>query len=189
MFEKDGIVYESEEEYLSEKENPDKKKHSSCLTLIISFLIMSVIFLVVPMTLLGFMIKDEYHIFTKKRIAEMEDKFNITVTNDFELVRYERHSWQGTSYKLEIEGIDDYDDFMENNVNGEITGKIQDGIRYEYEENNTYKYYDTRNGEYVICFIYEYTKQGYDTEQYYNNTRYAFFYKEDDGTYSAVLTN
>lgn len=169
MFEKDGIVYEREEEYLSEKDNPEKKKHSSCLTLIIAFLIMSVIFFVVPMILLGSMIKDEYHIFTKKRIAEMEENFNITVTDDFELVEYVCHSWQGTSYKLEIEGIDDYRDFMENNVKGTV-------------EELDVKDYDAG-------FKYTFTKQGYDTEEYYDYSFKIMFSKEDDGTYSAVLTN
>lgn len=169
MFEKDGIVYENEEEYISENKNPEKKKHSSCLTVIIAFLIVFFIFFILPLISLGFMIKDEYHIFTKKRIAEMEEKFNITVTDDFDLVRYERHSWQGTSYKLEIEGIDDYRDFMENNVNGTVEELY---IR-----------------DYDAGFKYTFTKQGYDTEEYYDYSFKIMFSKEDDGTYSAVLIN
>lgn len=172
MIEKDGKIYVSEEEYESEKKNPLKKEHSSCLMILFSFLIMFVIiFFIVPMIWLRFIIKDEYHIFTKKRIAEMEDKFNITVTDDFELVKYERHSWQGTIYTLEIEGIDDYSEFMENNVNGEITKQ------------------DENSEDYVAFYTYEYTKKGYDTDKYYDYRRYIYFYEENDGTYSAKISN
>lgn len=171
MFEKNGISYTSEEEYELENKNPIKKKHSSCFTVMVSFLIVFLIIIVIPMICLSFMIRDEYNFFTKKRIAKMEDKFNITVTDDFKLVKFESHNWQDIRFTLWIEDIEDYHYFMENNVNGKITKQ------------------DENNEDYAAFYIYEYTKKGYDTEKYYDYKRYVYFYEENDGTYSAVLSN
>lgn len=189
MFEKDGMFFENEEEYLSElpdiknKKIKRKKRASGCL-----------FSLIIAVCFFGYFIylfKHSYHIFTPGRINKMEDKFNIIVTDDIKLEEYNFIAgWQSPSrHELFISGIDDYDSFMKNNINGEITAKIQDGIRYDYEENKTYDYYDYYDKEYVICYIYEYTKQGYETEEYFNYARYASFYEESDGTYTARLAN
>lgn len=188
MFEKDGIVYESEDEYELNK-NEIKKKKRKLSRSFVNFLISIGLIIGIPIAVwifFGLSITDNYKYFTKKRIAEMEDKFNITVTDDFELVRYYRHSWQGTTLMLEIEGIEDYAEFMENNIDGTIIEKKENGMFYDYENN---KEYESDMNDCIAYYVYEYTKKGYETDNFYDYRRRITFYREDDGTYSAVLTN
>ncbi len=173
MFEKDGITYESEEEYLHRRNELNEKKplfSKGFVTVITYLLVITVLPMIIFFIAMSSTV-DNYTHFSKRRIAEMEERFNITVTDDFELTEYKRHSWQGTSLRLEIEGIEDYSKFLENNVNGVVE---------EYEKSD-----DNKSASYkYVC-----TEKDEITGREYELDYSIVFMEEADGTYSAVITN
>lgn len=122
---------------------------------------------------------DTYYIFTEKRISEMERQFGITVTDDIDLKKYKRDSWDLDCVKctLQADDIADYHDFMEKNVSGEIVLMEENGVRYDFEE-NTQEKCDT--GGYAAYYKY-FVSTELNKYAYVN----VYFYSSDNGKYSA----
>lgn len=110
---------------------------------------------------------DTYYIFTEKRIAEMESKFGIILDNDVDLKKYMRDSRDidCCKYTLEAENIDDFNEFMKNNVNGRIID-----------------FNDSSGNKYTAYYRYECS-----SSEFYNYCD-VYFYEADNGTYSAEFS-
>lgn len=121
---------------------------------------------------------DNYYIFTEKRIAEMETRFGITVTDDIELKKYTRENPDPLScvYTLYADGIADHHDFMENYTDGNITLMEENGIRYDFDD-NTQEKCDT--GDFAAFYRYD-----YDTGGLLKSCD-VYFYESENGRYSA----
>lgn len=103
----------------------------------------------------------DWHYFGKKRTAQMEQMFGITVTDDINLKRYSDTEFlTQLSYYLDINNIDDCDKFMQNNVNGKIIKKVED-----------------ENANFPVQYLYEWD----------NYCIIAYFYENNNGSYSATL--
>lgn len=103
----------------------------------------------------------DWHYFGKKRTAQMEQLFGITVTDDISLERYsDTEILTQLDYFLDISNIDDCDKFMQNNVNGKIIEKVED-----------------ENANFPIQYLYEW-------DSYYVT---AYFFEDNNGSYSATL--
>ncbi|MDE7104819.1 MAG: hypothetical protein K2O36_02935, partial [Ruminococcus sp.] len=116
------------------KDNELKKKEKA----LNNFLI--IIFAIVLLLIAGynfiFDFDTIYYIFGKKRTAEMEETFGITVTDDIKLKKYDAFEFLARmDYSLDISKIDDYNKFMQDNVNGKIIEKVENGIIYNYDKN------------------------------------------------------
>lgn len=143
MYKNGKKIYTSEEEYLHYSEDENKKKPFSVMNAIAIFFSVIIIIIILTMVLLGIQIKDTYHIFTKKRVAEMESRFGIIVDDNIKLKKYNAIHWLESHCELFAEDIDDPQSFMENNVRGEIVSSGEDGGKVYYN----YKF--SRNGSEV----------------------------------------
>lgn len=101
----------------------------------------------------------EYHFFGKKRTAEMEEMYGIEVTDDIHLKEYREFGWLSFQYDLEIDKINSYTDFLQNNVKGSDI--------HVFDDRNHRKYY-----------IYT----------WHNTEVYIDFFPQSDNTYMAVLS-
>lgn len=82
-----------------------------------------------------------YYIFTEKRTEQMEERFQITVTDDVKLLHYEDSSFliaENRTLTLETE---DYEKFINNNINADIESYTPD---YAREDTLYYKYVNSR---------------------------------------------
>lgn len=91
-----------------------------------------IIFFAVVAVLYGSLIfiiicQPHYTRFTENRIAKMEDKFSITITDNIKLREYRQLVLIQYDYRLYLD-TDDLEKFMEDNVNGDITKKNSDSI-------------------------------------------------------------
>ncbi len=138
MFEKDGIVYESEEEYLFAEKEEVKKSRGCVWYLIFILIILALCFF----AFWKFMCPVDYRIFTEKRTEFVEEKYKM----DFSDVNLQRY-WEPLLARdvhgmLKFNEIDDYKAFMENNFEGEIIkcdydGQIlEDGTVIDYGDND-----------------------------------------------------
>ena len=133
MFEKDGIVYESEEEYENYLEEIQKKrKKKKVRIIVISILLAFMLFFMHSCYRMLFPV--DYHIFTEKRIKIVEEDFNMDLS-DVKLERY----WyllvaQDSDTQLTFSEVDDYEEFMKNCFFGEII------VSEIYDEENSEDY-------------------------------------------------
>ncbi|MDE7292851.1 MAG: hypothetical protein K2N72_00345 [Oscillospiraceae bacterium] len=82
-----------------------------------------------------------YYIFTEKRTEQMEERFQITVTDDVKLLHYEDSSFliaENCTLTLETE---DYEKFINNNINADIEEDPYDNaseriLHYKYVHSN-----------------------------------------------------
>lgn len=150
----------------------NKKKAVFAVLLFLIFLVTALfIFIWIPFY------SADYRTFDDSRTAEMEEMFGLEL-GETELKKYKIGNY---GYTLQIDSIQDYHMFMENNLSGaesEIYKLEENGVIYDYEnneqkkcseENYTARYYYTfRCGEYVKwCTI--------------------SFYEENNGQYSAEV--
>lgn len=105
-----------------EKDNELKKAEKTLNNVLIAAVI--VILLLAAGYNFIFSFDTTYYIFGKKRIAEMEETFGITVTDDIKLDKYNEFGWLSFEYTLDISKIDDYNKFMQDNVKGKVIKKI-----------------------------------------------------------------
>lgn len=107
----------------------------------------ALIFITVVLIISG-LVYAEFHFlfFTPFSRKMIENKFGISVSNDISLKRYKVKNYlDGTEYRLEIEDISNYEEFMEDNVQGKIT-----------EHNNKYYAYDAeKSNNWVQISFYE----------------------------------
>lgn len=122
-----------------------------------------------------------YYIFTEKRTAQMEYSFGINVTDDFKLKKYEREVKDHLDLSvctLWADNIDDYHDFMDKNIDGDIVIMEDNGVRYDFE-----------NDSQEQCVM-----NGYDAYyKYSGNSEFnkyveVYFYRSGDGKYSAEFS-
>lgn len=140
MIEKDGIIYESEEEFqFSHKVHRAKLKKRRIfrrnIGLFSLFLLPIILLLLILYVGKDDFVKEHYHIFTKARIEKMEELFSMDFENikliDYKIVQY---PGDDVSYVLEFNGINDYKSFMINNFYGTIADKFLNENRYyDYE--------------------------------------------------------
>lgn len=162
MYKNGKKIYTSEEEYLHYSEDENQKKPFSVMNVIAIFFSVFIAIIILTMVMLGIQIKDTYHIFTKKRVAEMESKFGIIVDDNIKLKKYNAIHWLDSHCELFAENIDDPQSFMENNVRGEI-------ISYEeYDGKVYYRYKFSRNGSEIKHSV--------------------IFEKAENGKYNAIFT-
>lgn len=152
MFEKDGVVYENENEYeLNSEEHLKQRKKKKVRIIII--LILLLIFILFCHSCYRALIPVDYRIFTDKRTEFLEEKYMM----DFSDVKLERY-WtvsiaQDHDANLNFSEVEDFKAFMENNFNGEIIsslyeGKIlEDGAVVNYGESGLVGEYKCRAGE------------------------------------------
>lgn len=164
MFEKDGIVYESEEEYISEFsdiEEKNKKKRKRLIVIISLLIFICLLFF----SCYRFLIPVDYRFFTKKRIDFLEKKYLM----ELEKVNPQRY-WtvsiaQDNDANFNFSGVESYSDFMENSFHGEILDsvyvgkKLDDGdVIKKMGEENLAAQYKCRAGE--IGFIIKFYEDG-----------------------------
>ncbi len=119
MFEKDSIVYDSEEEYeLNAHELQKQKKKKKVRIIVISILL--AFMLIFMHSCYRTLLPIDYHIFTEKRIKIVEEDFNMDLS-DVKLERYWSVSIAPDSdTQLIFSEVDDYEEFMKNCFFGEI---------------------------------------------------------------------
>ena len=97
-------------------------------------ILISLITLIVIMILLTS--PTRYHIFTKSRIAKMEDYFDITVTDNIKLLQFEDNSlFIATHYALTLETAD-YEAFLKHNIRART-----EQFEPEYQHSKSVIYY------------------------------------------------
>lgn len=164
MFEKDGMFFESEEEYDSASleiiENRKKKKKKililASLLLFIALLFFSCYRALIPV---------EYRIFTEKRIDFLENKYMMEL-DDVKPERYWTVSIaQDHDANFNFSSVESYSDFMENNFRGEITSSVYVGQKLdngnvieEMGEKNLVAQYKCKAGK--IGFIIRFYEDG-----------------------------
>ena len=159
------------------KDNELKKKEKALNNFLIT------IFAIVLLLVVGynfiFDFDTTYYFFGKKRTAEMEETFGITVTDDIKLKRYCESGWLSFDYCLDISKIDDYNKFIQDNVKGKVMEKIENGIIYNYKDNTQEfsDYYEKYHKDQI-----EYTYIWQNCEIYVN-----FYDIDNTGYYSATL--
>lgn len=72
-----------------------------------------------------------YTRFTKNRIAKMEDRFSITITENIKLREYRQIVLIQSDYRLYLD-TNDLEKFMEKNVKGEIIKRNSDSMDFMY---------------------------------------------------------
>lgn len=164
MFEKDGIVYESEDEYeLLSEELLKQRKKKRIKIIVISLLLLFLIYFFY--SCYRVLIPVDYRIFTEKRIEFVEEKYMM----DFSNIKLERY-WtvsiaQDHDANLNFSGVEDYKYFMENNFHGEIVSSVYEGQIIddgttvgELREENLVAEYKCKAGE--VGFLIEFYKDG-----------------------------
>lgn len=121
-----------------------------------------------------------YYIFTQKRIAEMEDIFEI----DFSNIKLERYRVGTYRASLDFSGIEDYEDFVEKRVNGDTA--------YIFKDNTTFDYLKNTQSE-IGSVEAELMRKPCCEAMYYitscDGMDYRIcFYEENNGSYSAVAS-
>lgn len=160
MFEKDDVVYDSEDEYELISEESLKKKVRiitiSILLLIIVFFCYSCYKSLTPV---------DYRVFTEERTEFVEEKYMM----DFSNIKLERY-WtvsmaQDRDANFNFSGVEDYKYFMENNFHGEIVSLLyedqvlDDGtVVEELREENLVAEYKCKAGK--VEFLIEFYKDG-----------------------------
>ncbi|MDE6671670.1 MAG: hypothetical protein K2K16_05680 [Ruminococcus sp.] len=143
--------------------NKKKEKIKLLLDVVAVFVALIVGMFIIDFLIEGFSVFDtNYHFFGKKRIAEMEELFGIEVTDDIHLKEYRESSWLSFDYVLDINQINSYTDFLQNNVKSTDISEPS---------------FDDRLKEAVS---YNYTWQ--------NDTVYIYFLRQRDSTYIAELS-
>lgn len=178
MFEKDGIVYENEGEYLSTQESkPVKKKSNPILK---TFFILIVIAIVIPMAALMVGIKKMrtyYNTFDSERIAEMEQIFDMSFEGA-SLDEYLREVAAGDAfYQLWLSDIEDYNTFLENNLDCEYrSGGKGLNVTCDY-----------RTGEKKQCSEMFHFYPHTTVEKYKMSNFTIYFFPQENGGYSAFI--
>lgn len=129
-------------------EKEKNKKVFSCL-----FKGILIFFAVVALLYGGFIFiftyNPHYTWFTKNRKAEMEEKYNITITDNIKLHEYKEYGMLANIDYVLYLYADDLGKFMEENVNGTITEKYDD---------NDFSYKGT-DGEKVFVSVTKYDNE------------------------------
>lgn len=162
MFEKDDVVYDSEEGYeLISEESLKKKKKVRIITILILLLI--IVFFCY--SCYKSLTPVDYRIFTEERTEFVEEKYMM----DFSNVKLERY-WtvsmaQDRDANLNFSGVEDYKYFMENNFHGEILKSLYEGqvfddgtVVEELREENLVAEYRCKAGK--VEFLIEFYKDG-----------------------------
>lgn len=164
MFEKDGIVYDSEDEYeLISEESLKQRKKKRIKLIVISLLLLFLIYFFY--SCYRVLIPVDYRVFTEERTEFVEEKYMM----DFSNVKLERY-WtvsmvQDRDANLNFSGVEDYKYFMENNFHGEILKSLYEGqvlndgtVVEEFGEENIVAEYKCKAGE--VEFLIEFYKDG-----------------------------
>ena len=132
----------------SEKEIDKRKEIIKDLLIVAGVIIGAVI--LVYICEIGLLISDEkYHHFGPKRVSEMEACFNITVTDDIKLKKYVDSSFLvGIEKNLYLE-VEDYEKFLEENVNYEIE-QVERVDMAESSDNGYISFHGKDNPQYEI---------------------------------------
>lgn len=178
MFEKDGIVYESEEEYLSEQDNkPVKKQSNFLLKTIVILLIIAIVIPMGSLTIMAKKMKTSYNSFDSERIAEIEEIFDMSF-DGVQLDEYLREVAAGDAfYQLWFSDIEDYNAFLENNLDCE----------YESGGRGGSEIYDYRTGE-IRVYSEKFQFFPHKSEEKYSMSNFTiYFYPDDDEGYYAYI--
>ncbi len=163
MFEKDGIVYESEEEYENSLEKIQKKRKKKKVRIIVISILLAFM-LIFMNSCYRMLFPIDYHIFTEKRVKIIEEDFNMDLSN----VKLERYWYvlvaQDSDTQLRFSEVDDYEEFMKNCFFGEI---IRSEIYEKEQSNGRVAYYK--------CKL---------EEKEFN----IFFYEDDDGYRAEIIS-
>lgn len=149
--------------------------------LIYHLVIIGALLLIIPtIAVFHFVNKDNYYIFSEKRIAEMEELFQT----DFSSVKLEKYSVGAYRGALYFSGVEDYEEFIEGCVSGKAEFLFKDNNAYDLKNNTQSKISSVED---------EIMRQNRFEAMYYitcsNNTDFRIsFYKENNGTYSAVAS-
>lgn len=175
MFEKDGVVFESKEEYeVNAHELKKHKKKKRIRIFIISFLLLFIIYFFYACY--RALIPVDYRIFTEKRTEFVEEKYMM----DFSNVKLERY-WtvsiaQDHDANLNFSGVESYSEFMENSFYGEILNSLYVGKKLdkgdvieEMGEKNLVAEYKCKAGEigFIIKFYEDGNSYKAEMESYY----------------------
>lgn len=164
---------------LKNKAMTDKSKR------ILKYILSAIVVITVSGLIFVVSYNPEYSHFNKKRTAEMEKIFSISVTDDIELKYYQEiNDWftGDTSYTLYIDSVDSPEKFIQNNINGTITAKTENGVFYDYVK-NTQKNVAVSE-DYAVRYVYKFPYEVKDMT-YYNEVWIDFIKK--DNMYSAHL--
>lgn len=134
------------------------------------FAYLAIIAAIPIITAVLFLCKDNYYIFTEKRIAEMEQIFQL----DFDGVKLEKYSEGQFTKRIKLYGIEDYEKFMDGVPDCHIKAITRDCVRYNLDNNTESK-----------CDMEKYEAK-YDYaigSEYY----YIYFFEENNGIYSAEI--
>lgn len=158
MFEKDGVVYDSEEEYELNAHELQKQKKKVRIIVISILLAFMLIFM---HSCYRMLFPVDYHIFTEKRVKIVEEDFNMDLSN----VKLERYWYvsiaQDSDTQLKFSEVDDYEEFMKNCFFGEI---ILSEI-YDEEHNEDYvAYYKCKIEKKKFHIFFSEDEDGYRAE-------------------------
>lgn len=151
-----------------------EEQKNGCLTVLCDFAVfMFIIYIGFIILFVDAIIVDDWRFFGKKRTAEIESMYGITVDDDIKLKNYRVTSWmEGKTRRLEFESDIDGLSFMEKNCQGELLRYAENDLMQELEKPDIEPYKFPMSDEESGIYRYEYQNREYQMTFYSEGNSY-----------------